>query len=277
MLFRSETLVKKLNEPVQELSTTIENKIYHELLNYFWVGGMPECVKHFATNKNYVEVRKIQQDLMYTYSQDFAKYQPIVNKDCLSDILNKIPGSVGNQVIYSKLSDRFSGPTIKKGVEVLTMAKIIKPIENVSVASLPFSVSGKQFKLLFLDIGLLLAIGNVSHQSLFSQQNLNVLFSGSWAEQFVAQQLLCTHSKNLKYWARTNKNSNAEVDYVIENNGSIIPIEVKYGVAGKLKSLHLLLAENPHIDKAIVYSKAKIGSHEKIKFIPIYYAGNKIS
>ena len=273
----NETLVKKLNEPIQELSTTIENKIYHELLNYFWVGGMPECVKHFSANKNYVEVRKIQQDLMYTYSQDFAKYQPIVNKDCLSDILNKIPNSVGNQIIYSNLSDRFTGPTIKKGIEVLTMAKIIKPIENVSVASLPFSVSGKQFKLLFLDIGLLLAVGNVSHQSLFSQQNLNVLFSGSWAEQFVAQQLLCTHSKNLKYWARTNKNSNAEVDYVIENNGSIIPIEVKYGVAGKLKSLHLLLAENPHIEKAIVYSKAKIGSHEKINFTPIYYAGSKIS
>ena len=273
----NETLVKKINEPFQELSETIENKIYQELLNYFWVGGMPECVQHFANHKNYTEVRKIQQDLMYTYSQDFAKYQPLVNKDCLTDILNKIPSNIGNQVIYSKLSDRFTGPTIKKGVEVLTMAKIIKPIENVSIASLPFSVSGKQFKLLFLDIGLLLAMGNVSHQNLFAQQNLNVLFAGSWAEQFVAQQLLCNHSKNLKYWARTNKNSNAEVDYVIENNGLIIPIEVKYGVTGKLKSLHLLLSENSHIEKAIVFSKAKIGFHEKIQFLPIYYAGHKIT
>ena len=268
-------LVQKLAEPIQEFTATIENKIYQELMNYFWVGGMPECVQHFASHKNYTDVRKIQQDLMYAYSQDFAKYQPIVNKDCLTDILTKIPSHVGNQIIFTKLSERFTGPTIKKGVEVLSMAKLIKPIENVSIASLPFSVSGKQFKLLFLDIGLLLAMGNVSYQNLFGQQNLNTLFSGSWAEQFVGQQLICNHSTNLKYWARTNKNSKAEVDYVIENNGEIIPIEVKFGVCGKLRSLHLLLSENPHINKALVFSKAKIGIHEKIQFLPIYYAGYK--
>ena len=212
----TEILIKKINEPIQVLSETIESKIYQELLNYFWVGGMPECVHYFVGNKNYIGVRKIQDDLFYTYTQDFAKYNPIVNKDCLMDIFNKIPASIGNQIIYSKLSERFSGPTIKKGVEVLSLAKIIKPIENVSVARLPFSVSGKQFKLQFLDIGLLLAISKVSYENLFAQKNLNVLFSGSWAEQFAAQQLVCNHSKTLKYWARTNKNSNAEVDYVIE-------------------------------------------------------------
>ena len=269
----NEIMLKKLNEPFQFLSETIENKIYQELQNYFWVGGMPECVQDFVNHKNYKAVRKIQNDLFYTYTQDFAKYNPIVNKDCLMDILNKIPTSIGNQIIYSKLSERFSGPTIKKGVEVLSLAKIIKPIENVSVAGLPFSVSGKQFKLYFIDIGLLLAMSNVSYENLFAQNNLNVLFSGSWAEQFVAQQLVCNHSKTLKYWARTNKNSNAEVDYVIENDGEIIPIEVKYGVAGKLKSVHLLLHENPNINKAIVYSKAKFGVQEKIYFLPIYYAG----
>ncbi len=272
----NEILLKKLSEPFQVLSESIESKIYHELLNYFWVGGMPECVQDFVNKKNYLSVRKIQNDLFYTYTQDFAKYNPVVNKDCLMDILNKIPTSIGNQIIYSKLSERFSGPTIKKGVEVLSLAKIIKPIENVSVAGLPFSVSGKQFKLHFLDIGLLLSISNVSYENLFSQKNLNVLFSGSWAEQFVAQQLVCNHSTTLKYWARTNKNSNAEVDYVIENDGEIIPIEVKFGVSGKLKSLHLLLQENPNINKAIVHSKAKFGIQEKIHFVPIYYAGRKL-
>jgi hypothetical protein len=99
---------------------------------------MPECVHYFVDNKNYIGVRKIQDDLFYTYTQDFAKFNPIVNKNCLMDILNKIPASIGIQIIYSKLSERFSGPTIKKGVEVLSLAKIIKPIENVSVARLPF-------------------------------------------------------------------------------------------------------------------------------------------
>lgn len=120
----NEILLKKINEPEQVLSETIESKIYQELLNYFWVGGMPECVHYFVDNKNYIGVRKIQDDLFYTYTQDFAKYNPIVNKNCLMYILNKIPASIGIQIIYSKLSERFSGPTIKKGLEVLSLAKI---------------------------------------------------------------------------------------------------------------------------------------------------------
>jgi predicted AAA+ superfamily ATPase len=269
-------LLKKWTEPIQELSATIEEKMYQELLNYFWVGGMPECVLHFANNKDYKAVRKMQQDLFYTYTQDFSKYQPIVAKDCLLDILNKIPNLINNQIIYSKLSDRFTGPTIKKGVDVLTMAKIIQPINNVSVAGLPFTKSGKQFKLMFLDIGLLLCTNGVPFENLFAQKNLNTLFSGAWAEQFVAQELLCNHSKVLNYWARSKKNSNAEVDYIIENHGEIVPIEVKFGVSGKLKSLHLLLKEHPQIEHAIVFSKAKFGIEDKLRFIPIYYAGKTI-
>lgn len=269
-------LLKKWNEPIQALSSTIEDKLYQELLNYFWVGGMPECVLHFANNKDYKAVRKLQQDLFYTYTLDFSKYQPIVAKDCLLDILSKISTEIGNQIIFSKLSDRFTGPTIKKGVEVLTMAKIIQPIDNVSVAGLPFAKSGKQFKLVFLDIGLLLCTNGVNYENLFLQKNLNTLFSGAWAEQFVAQELRCNHSKVLKYWARSERNSNAEVDYIIENQGEIIPIEVKFGASGKLKSLHLLLKEHPQITKAIVFSKAKIGIQEKLHFIPIYYAGKEI-
>lgn len=266
-------LLKKLSEPIQEHSEIIEEKLYDELLNYYWVGGMPECVKHFAENKNYLEIRNIQNDLLHAYKQDFSKFNPVVDKNCLLDILNTVTNSVGNQIIYSKLSDRFTGPTIKKGVDVLTMAKLLYRIENVSVAGLPFMSSGKQFKIQYIDIGLLLAMNEVSFDNLFTKKDLNNLYIGSWAEQFVAQQLRCLHSNNLKYWARTNRNSNAEVDYVVEKDGNILPVEVKYGAVGKLKSLHILLSENVHINKAIVYSKAKYGVLHKIHFIPIYYAG----
>ena len=267
------SLVKLLNEPIQPMAESIEDKLYQELLNYYWVGGMPECVKHFAENHNYMAVRKIQQDLIYTYTQDFAKYAPKVNKDCLLDILYSVATSVGNQTIYTKLSNRFSSPTIKTGVEVLKMAKILIQVDNVSIANLPFTVSSKQFKIYFLDIGLLMCIANVPYQNLMQEKNLNAIFAGAWAEQFVAQALLCNHSSNLHYWARTTKSSNAEVDFVTEHEGEIIPIEVKYGVSGRLRSLHQLMLENPHINKAIIYSKAKLGIETKLNFVPIYYAG----
>lgn len=269
-------LVNKITEPAKPLPEVIEQKIYEALQNYFWVGGMPECVQHFVNTKNYMQVRKIQDDLIYAYIQDFGKYNPLVNKNCLLDILSNAANNIGSQVLYSKLSEQFTGPTIKKGVEVLSMAKIFKVINNVSVASLPFTNSGKQFKLFFLDIGLLLCINKVQPPNFFAATNLNAIFVGAWAEQFVAQQLVCNNSK-INYWARTNKNSNAEVDFIIENKGEIIPIEVKHGAAGKLKSLHLLLQENTHILNAIIYSKAKFGSLNNLHFLPIYYAGKNIN
>ena len=262
-----------LSKPT-ELSAIVEEKLYNLLQQYFWVGGMPACVQHFIDYNNLVEVRKIQQDLMYGYQQDFSKYKPLVDHTCLLDILNNSSKNIGGQILYSKLSERFTGPTIKKGLDVLSKAKILKPVNNVSIASLPFTVSGKQFKLQFLDIGLLLCLNNVAYENLFYNKQLNVMYVGSWAEQFVGQQLLANNYQ-LNYWARDKANSSAEVDFVIQDNGQIIPIEVKSGAKGTLKSLQILLEENVHISKAIVFSKAHFGTDKKITFLPIYWAGNR--
>jgi predicted AAA+ superfamily ATPase len=262
-----------LSKPT-ELSAIVEEKLYNLLQQYFWVGGMPACVQHFIDYNNLVEVRKIQQDLMYGYQQDFSKYKPLVDHTCLLDILNNSSKNIGGQIVYSKLSERFTGPTIKKGLDVLSKAKILKPVNNVSIASLPFTVSGKQFKLQFLDIGLLLCLNNVAYENLFYNKQLNVMYVGSWAEQFVGQQLLANNYQ-LNYWARDKANSSAEVDFVIQDNGQIIPIEVKSGAKGTLKSLQILLEENIHISKALVFSKAHFGTEKKITFLPIYWAGNR--
>ncbi|HEY1046116.1 MAG TPA: AAA family ATPase [Bacteroidia bacterium] len=270
----NEKLLPYINLSKGEVNDTIEQKIYLEMLNYYWVGGMPACVLEYVSTGNYKEVRKIQEDLLYTYQQDFAKYNPVVNKNCLLDIMSHISQNIGGQVIYSKLSERFSVPTIKKGVEVLTSAKIFTLIHNVSVNALPFSVANKQFKALFIDIGLLLCVSKVAYENLFYNQDLNSNFTGSWAEQFVGQQLLSMSHKPLYYWARTSTNSSAEVDFVIEKNGDIIPIEVKSGKYGKLRSLHLLLKENPNIKKSLVLAKIKPGIEEKIHFQPIYSIGS---
>lgn len=273
MATNNEKLATLLLDSNALLSPIIEDKLYHELLNYFWVGGMPECVQHFANHKSYMQVRKIQDDLLYTYQQDFSKYHPLVHKDCLLDILSNISQNIGGQVIFTKLSERFKGPTIKKGVDVLSTAKIFRKVNNVSLNGLPFSANGKQFKTCFIDIGLLLCLSKVSFDSLFYPQIAYSNFTGAWAEQFVGQQLLASGCNPLHFWARNMPNSSAEVDYVIEKNGEIIPIEVKSGAAGKLRSLHVLLSENPKIKKALVFSKSQKGIDGKLHFLPIYLAG----
>lgn len=96
---------------------------------------------------------------------------------------------------------------------------------------------------------------------------------GALAEQFVAQQIIAQQASPLFYWSRTSPGSTAEVDFIIVRNGNIIPVEVKSGKSGALKSLHLLLEKQNHISKAIVLSQSRKGSIGKISFMPIYYAG----
>ncbi len=268
-----QTLANILLETPIILSETIDRLLKDELNYYFVVGGMPECVNSFIEWNDLQKVNAIQDNLLYAYSQDFKKYQPVVNSECLTEILEVSSKSIGNQIIYTKLSNRFTGPTLKKGVDVLQTARILHVVRNGSISGLPISVSTKQFKIYHLDIGLLLRLRKLSFQEYFINKNLTTAFEGSLSEQFVAQQLITSQKDPLYYWARTAPGSTAEVDFIIIRESQIIPVEVKAGKSGSLKSLHLLLKEQPNIEKAIVYSHAKFGTQDNINYIPIYFAG----
>ncbi|TAF95986.1 MAG: DUF4143 domain-containing protein [Cytophagia bacterium] len=259
------------NEP-HSISDAIETLIYDELQNYFVVGGMPECIKLYCENEDFNAVSEVQHDLMYSFRQDFRKYQPQVNSDCLLDILENTSKNIGNQTIYSKLTDRFTGPTIKQGHQVLCMARLLHKIENVGITALPLVASGKQFKTFFLDIGLLLSTSKFNFREAYINKNLLATYEGKLAEQFVAQQLMAQNN-DLKYWARTEPAANAEIDFVILENNEIMPVEVKAGTKGSLKSLHYLLDNYKNITSATVFGKMKFGTNDKINFKPMYMAG----
>lgn len=262
-----------LNEKPTILPEVVTSVLNEEINNYFVVGGMPECVQSFVSNQNFHEVQEIQDNLLYAYEQDFRKYKPAVDGDALNDILEKSALLISNQIIYTHLSERFSSPTIKKGVEVLRTARLLNSVQNVSITGLPLTPSGKQFKLFHLDIGLLLRKSKLSFQDIYLKKNLTAAFNGMLAEQFVAQQMISTQKDELCYWARTSPGSSAEVDFVVVRDGKIIPIEVKSGRSGSLKSLHYLLEHHPHVSQAIIFSNAPFGIQEKLHFIPIYWAG----
>lgn len=266
-------LVQLLEMPFANVPENVEKYFEEDFMLYLIVGGMPECVKCFIENNDLLGVKNIQNDLLYSYEQDFKKYQPSINADCLLDILENGTRYISNQIIYTKLSQRFSSPTIKKGVDVLCTARLLNKIQNVSVSGLPLTASGKQFKLFFLDVGLLLRKSNLDYQNLYIKKELATAFQGMLSEQFVAQQLVAQTNQNTFYWARTEPGASSEVDFVILKENKITPIEVKSGKSGSLKSLHYLLDKNPNIENAIVFSHAKRGILDKINFIPIYWAG----
>lgn len=255
------------------LGEVVENIVYQHLNEYFIVGGLPEAVNHFVHHHDYAKVTQIQDDLLYLYKQDYKKYTPMVNAECLQDIMDQVALNIGNQIIYTKLSDRYTIPKIKQGVEVLRTAQLLYKVNNVSARALPLATQGKQFKLLYLDIGLLVRMSKIDLKEAIIKKNLYATYQGMLAEQFVGQQLLTKHHVQLYYWSRIAPNSTAEVDYIIIENGNIIPIEVKSGAKGALRSLHVFLTENPHVKQAKIYARVKHGVDEKYEFLPLYMAG----
>jgi uncharacterized protein len=267
------SLADFLKQTPREIPESVENILSEQLQLYFIIGGMPECVKYYIDIQDFAGIKEIQNNLLYTYEQDFKKYKPSINSDCLQDIIENITKLIGNQIIYTKLSDRFTIPTIRKGVDLLKTARLIDSVPNVSISGLPLTPSSKQFKTFFLDIGLLIRKRQIEYASLYTKRQLTSAFEGVLAEQFVAQQILAHTDDSLTYWARTEPGANSEIDFIVVHEGQIIPVEVKAGGSGSLKSLHYLLGKYPNIEKAVVYSLAKQGVIDKINFLPIYYAG----
>ena len=97
-------------------------------------------------------------------------------------------------------------------------------------------------------------------------------WNGKIAEQFVGQELRAKHGENLFFWMRDKRGSSAEVDFLLESKGSIIPVEVKSGSSGKMKSLHILLSEYPNIDKAVALTTGKHGlvDDQKLEILPLF-------
>lgn len=255
---------------------SLHNSILDELKKYFFVGGMPEVVKVFIETGSLKTAFEIQKNLVETFRQDFSKYAGRSDKNCLNDVFGASAKSVGKQIVYSHLSEGFTVPTIKKSFELLVDAKILTKIRSASASGLPLgaSASEKKFKAVFIDIGLMQQVCGLQANSEYSKQDLLAIYRGALAEQFVGQELLSAGNEELFYWSRDAKSSNAEVDYLIAKKGKVIPLEVKSGPSGKLRSLNLLLDNYKNIPRSYVLSMRQFSGdiNKRVIFLPLYYA-----
>lgn len=271
-------LSEKIMQPDVKLSESIIKLINRELHRYFIIGGMPECVKTYVQSGSVLEVANIQTDLLETYRQDFSKYVGHSDKRCLNSVLTSVAKNTGNQIKYSKLDDNFSNPTIRKAFELLETARLFTKVRATSPDGIPIGIhaSEKKFKTVFIDIGLFSNISGYFSDKSINKNNFASAFNGKMAEQFVGQELISNHGRQLHYWSRNKRGSNAETDYLIEKKGEIIPIEVKSGKSGSLKSLHLLLDSFPGINSSFVFTEDKIGDikNQRIKFLPLFMVGS---
>lgn len=257
-------------------SETVHRLLLDEVRKFCFVGGMPEAVRVYAETNSFQESFTVHAELIHSYRDDFSKYKPRVDKDCLEAVWRSTAKSVGQQIKYTRLAEGYSQPTLKRAFDVLCQARLIQKIESTSPAGLPLgalSHSGR-FKSIFLDIGLMHHFCALTPDMAATENNLLSIYEGSLAEQFVGQELCSIFGRELFYWSRAERNSSAEVDYLIAKEGKIFPLEVKRGPAGRLKSLHLLLEKYPNCPEGLVLSEAPLATlpKQKLRFLPLYYS-----
>ena len=265
------------NRPITDVSESTHKFLIEQLRIYWLVGGMPECVKEYIVTKSIKQAIEVQDEICETYQMDFGKYKPKTDANCLATVFTSIAASVGQQLKYTKLAKDYTIPTIKKAFHNLTLARIAQKVKSVAVPGIPLEIhaSDKKFKSLFLDIGLMNRVMGLDYNESLSHNNLLSIYRGQLAEQFIGQEFAAAIRKQLYYWSRDAKSSNAEIDYLIQHEGDFIPVEVKDGPSGKLRSLHLY-RENYNPSFSVVFHAGMKNTlkKENIVFLPLYFAAS---
>jgi predicted AAA+ superfamily ATPase len=250
--------------------TAIHQHLISKINEYFIIGGMPSPIVTFLKTKSLLEVKYVQKALLDSFEADFGKYAKQIQHKNLKKIFSEAPRLLGSHVKYSRIDPELPNPSreMKHALELLKLAGLVYFISATSAGDIPLLAGLKDsiFKLIFLDIGLV-------EQSLNIEPYNTGLMTGPLAEQFVGQELLATSDPMLdtKMFFWTRPNGSAEVDYLLEHNGTIYPIEVKPGKTGTLKSLQIFMEEKQSpIGIKISQDNLHFSKNNKILSVPFY-------
>lgn len=229
-----------------EIPKALHEKLMSFFKEYIVIGGMPAAVASWITDRSLPKINQIHRNLITTYRDDFAKYGGRIAKERLDEILMAIPKFLGKKFIYSKVNPDIRSAAIKQAFDLLSTARICHPVISAHANGIPLGaeLDKKFFKAIFLDIGLCSAALGLTLDQISTLDEIAFINSGGIAEQAVGQLLRTINQPYIEpalyYWLREGKNS-AEIDYIIQQGSRLIPIEVKAGSTGTLKSLHLFM------------------------------------
>ncbi len=275
----------------KEIPIAIHKQLITIMKEYLIIGGMPAAVSSWVRRKNLEHVNQIHFDLLATYREDFSKYRGRLNIDRLEDILTAIPRQLGKKFVYSHANPEVNTPSLRMALDLLGKARVCHRVFATSANGLPLNAERKDkfFKAILLDCGLVSAELGLSLHQLSSISELTLINSGGLAEQLVGQQLRTLFAPfvppSLNYWQRTKTGANAEVDYVIQHKNQIVPVEVKAGRTGTLKSLHQFMeskgrnlavrinSDYPRFDLIQVKTTTASAVEYSLLSIPFYLVG----
>lgn len=257
--------------PHKPVGAATHKSLITSVKEYFMIGGMPEAINSFLNTGQFLDLDRIHYTLMNTYESDLGKYPRSTQQKFMKLLFEAAPRLIGEHFKYAKIHAHAQSRDYLESLDVLSRTGILHQVFANAASGIPLAtqLNDKKFKLLFLDIGLV----PQTTQSLLSQEDLTLINGGNLAEQFVGQELIAYAQPYtravLYYWEREKKGSDAEVDYVIEAGPYVIPIEVKAGSKGRLKSLKQFMEEKKSI-LGLRISQAPLALEGNVLSVPFY-------
>ena len=265
-------LLKLLQERDYSMINLVHDKYVDLLRQYYYVGGMPEAVLAYVETGALKEVRKIQQDILRGYDRDFSKHAPKELVPRIRMVWKSIPSQLfkeNKKFIYGALRKGSRAKDFELAIEWLVDSGLVYQIHRCTKLALPLSIYEdlSAFKLYLVDVGLLGAMVNVDPKQVLVTNTIFSEYKGGMTEQYVLQQMV-SHGTNPIYY-HTSDESRLEIDYVVQHNAQLLPIEVKAEGNVRANSLTRLLKDNPDMT-AVRYSMLPYKDQAQMTNIPLY-------
>ncbi len=272
MAMGEEQLLKLMHSHDYELMNAFHEKLKDLLRQYYYVGGMPEVVKAFAENKLLNQVRSLQNEILSNYASDFSKHAPSQEVPRIDMVWQSILGQLSKEnkkFVYGVLKKGGRAKEFELAIQWLVDAGLVYKITKVSKPELPlkFYEDLSAFKLYLCDCGLMGAMADTPAKEVLLGDAVFTEYKGAFTEQYVLQQLLASGLQHIYYYS--SDTSRMEMDFLIQRDGVLLPIEVKGGTSVKATSLHHYLMEHPDIS-AIRYSMLPYRQQANITNMPLY-------
>ena len=273
--FGAGTSIDELESEGSAIPAPVHEDLLETLRLYIFLGGMPGVLNaYFADPGHPSECFRVQDELLQTFRRDFGRFASRARHPYLERVFASVPALIGKRIKYVNIDPDARSRELKAAIDLLATAGLIRRIHRTAASGLPLGASASQekFKLLFLDVGLAGNLCGVSEQFVLEKELL-AINAGAVAEQFVGQELLLMDEPwkdpTLYYWERDAKSSSAELDYVIAAGSAIVPVEVKSGKSGTLRSMHRFIEEK-HSPLGVRLYSGYPQYDGKILSIPLY-------
>ena len=267
---KEENLVTAIQEKNWELLQVFHEKLTQYLRLYYFIGGMPEVVQAYISRQDLKQVRVLQNKILLGYENDFAKYAPLAILPKIRMVWQTILAQLAKEnskFMYGQLKKGARAKDFEDAINWLINAGMLLKSNLVSKPAIPLKAYANfdAFKLYLLDVGLLNAMGEIDEQILLNKNQILQEFKGALTEQYVAQSLKVSY--HLQYWA--SETATAEIDFLIQKNQQIIPIEVK--AEENLKSKSLKVFEDKYqTTQALRFSMSAHRKETWLENIPLY-------